>query len=36
MDTTMTGSGAMQRLSAFDLMFLRLETPEWPCRLPSP
>jgi diacylglycerol O-acyltransferase / wax synthase len=27
----MTGAGGFRRLSSFDLMFLRLETPEWPC-----
>ena len=27
----MTGAGPIRRLSSFDLMFLRLETPEWPC-----
>lgn len=27
----MTGVGRFRRLSSFDLMFLRLETPEWPC-----
>jgi WS/DGAT/MGAT family acyltransferase len=31
MGTTMTGAGVMRRLSSFDQMFLRLETPEWPC-----
>ncbi len=27
----MTRVGRFRRLSSFDLMFLRLETPEWPC-----
>jgi WS/DGAT/MGAT family acyltransferase len=27
----MTGAGVFRRLSSFDLMFLRFETPEWPC-----